>query len=112
VTNQKLENLAVLLIDDVRIACMAAALVRPDDEDPPDSAEPRWSLLVTEPDSSLPSGEMSVLAVSEEGAIYAGRGRWKLQRASQISGHRTHIVEGIEDLRVGSVTDLDDGAGT
>lgn len=103
----KLDNLAALLIDGGRVEFLAAAIDRPDQVAERDAEALTWSLLVTEASTPLPRGDMDVIAVTEAGAIYAGRGRWKRQRVSRERRLHTDLVQGIEDLRVGSVSQLE-----
>ena len=101
-----LENLATLLIDGEQVEFLAAAIVRADEAGEPDPAVTPWSLIVTEPSIPLSRPEMDVMAVTRTGAIHAGRGRWRDQRTSRDNGFKTDLVEGIEELRVGDVSEL------
>jgi hypothetical protein len=106
--DEELENLTELFIDETPIEFFAAAIVRSDEAAAAAATQP-WSLLVTEPSIPLPRGGMDVLAVIRSGAIYAGRGEWKDQRVSRDRGLRTDLVHGIEDLRIGDVSQLEGG---
>jgi len=103
----KLENLAALLIDGERVEFLAAAIDRPAQVAERGAEPVIWSLLVSEASTPLPHGEMDVIAVTEAGSIYAGRGRWKDQRVSPERRLHTDLVQGVEDLRVGSVSELE-----
>jgi len=104
--DQELENLDLLLIDGAQVDFLAAAFVRTKDVGEPEPGATPWSLVVTEPSVPLPRLEMNVIAVTRAGAVYAGRGKWRDQRISRDRGLHTDLVLGLEEPRIGRISEL------